>query len=216
MIRNRFQIHTEGKLRIIPTIKEIIREGGVRQLYRGGIPEIAGLVPRATAALATLEYSRREFRSWNDGKLTPFYAHLSGALCAVPEAIVFSPFQVIKVRLMAKAHLGKYKNTMDCLKQVVEKEGVSALTIGLIPTLFRNCIWNGIYYGAVYQIDEALQPLENKFADSTRTAAIGVAVGMSATAFNIPFDVVKSRFQSQLPENIKYRHTFSALHTIYR
>jgi solute carrier family 25 2-oxodicarboxylate transporter 21 len=41
---------------------EIIAEGGVRQLYRGGAPEILGLIPRATAALSTLEFSRRLFR----------------------------------------------------------------------------------------------------------------------------------------------------------
>jgi hypothetical protein len=34
----------------------------VRQLYRGGAPEILGLIPRATAALSTLEFSRRLFR----------------------------------------------------------------------------------------------------------------------------------------------------------
>lgn len=41
---------------------EILSEGGVRQLYRGGLPEITGLIPRATAALSTLEFSRRMFR----------------------------------------------------------------------------------------------------------------------------------------------------------
>lgn len=33
--------------------------------------------------------------------------------------------------------------------QVVATEGVCALTIGLAPTLLRNCIWNSIYYVSV-------------------------------------------------------------------
>lgn len=42
MLKTRFQINTGEPLRIIPTIKEIIKEGGVLQLYRGGLPEITG------------------------------------------------------------------------------------------------------------------------------------------------------------------------------
>ena len=73
------------------------REGGIRQLYRGGGPEIIGLVPRATAALSTLEYSRRTFRSWNEGELPTHLSYLSGGLSGFTEGVVFSPFQVIKV-----------------------------------------------------------------------------------------------------------------------
>jgi solute carrier family 25 2-oxodicarboxylate transporter 21 len=43
---------------MLPTIREIVAEGGVGQLYRGGLPEIAGLMPRASAAMSTLEFSR--------------------------------------------------------------------------------------------------------------------------------------------------------------
>ena len=75
------------------------REGGVRQLYRGGMPEITGLIPRATAALSTLEYSRRLFRSWNKGELPTHLAYFSGALAGMSEGVAFSPFQVSNLRL---------------------------------------------------------------------------------------------------------------------
>lgn len=39
---NRFQINTGPPMSIIPALREIIREGGVRQLYRGALPEITG------------------------------------------------------------------------------------------------------------------------------------------------------------------------------
>jgi len=38
---------------------------------------------------------------------------------------------------MAKEHLGRYRNTLHCLTEVVRSEGPSALFIGLVPTLFR-------------------------------------------------------------------------------
>jgi solute carrier family 25 2-oxodicarboxylate transporter 21 len=49
-----------------------------------------------------------------------------------------------------------------------------------------------------------------------RTGVIGTAVGFFATCFNAPFDVVKSRFQSQLPGEKKYNSVSSALVSIAR
>ncbi len=36
--------------------------------------------------------------------------------------------------------------------QVVSSEGLSALFIGLTPTVCRNCIWNSIYYGTMHVV----------------------------------------------------------------
>lgn len=35
MLKTRFQINPGSHLKLLPTIREIIAEGGVRQLYRG-------------------------------------------------------------------------------------------------------------------------------------------------------------------------------------
>jgi solute carrier family 25 (mitochondrial 2-oxodicarboxylate transporter), member 21 len=76
---------------------QLVREGGVRQLYRGGLPEITGLMPRAAAALSTLEFSQRYFKERNGGQLSTLGGYVSGGLCGITEGVVFSPFQVIKV-----------------------------------------------------------------------------------------------------------------------
>ncbi|GFR45377.1 hypothetical protein Agub_g6753, partial [Astrephomene gubernaculifera] len=151
LMKTRFQINPGQPLRLLPTARDILREGGVRQFYRGSLPEIVGLIPRATAALSTLEFSRRELRAaGGGGQLGAGAAYLSGALSGVTEGLAFAPFQVIKVRLMAKEHLGRYRNSWDCLTQVVRQEGLTALATGLGPTLWRNCIWNSLYYGSMY------------------------------------------------------------------
>ena len=45
----------------------------------------------------------------------------------VPEAAVVTPFQVVKVRLQAKEHLGRYHGTLHCLRTVLAEEGPRAL-----------------------------------------------------------------------------------------
>jgi hypothetical protein len=117
---------------------------------------------------------------------------------------------------MAKEHLGRYANTLDCLGQVLRQEGLSALFLGLSPTLIRNCVWNAIFYGSTYEIEKRLQPLDSGWAAAGRGLAVGTGVGVCATVFNAPFDVVKSRFQSQLPGERKYARVVPTLITIAR
>lgn len=124
------------------------REGGglplgLLRLYRGGLAEISGLVPRASAALSTLHYAQKLLRESNGGTLSTVGGYMAGSASGITEAVAFSPFQVIKVRLMAKEHLGRYHNSLDCLTKTVREEGVGALTIGLLPTMIRNSVWNG-------------------------------------------------------------------------
>ncbi len=107
---------------------------------------------------------------------------------------VLGAIRLIQVRLMAKEHLGHYANTWDCLTKVLRQEGPTALAIGLTPTLFRNCIWNGIFYGTMYELEHhVLQPLDSKAAEGLRSVAVGTGVGICTTMFNAPFDVIKSR-----------------------
>jgi len=94
---------------------------------------------------------------------------------------------------MAKEHLGRYANTWDCLNQVVRQEGVSALFLGLSPTLWRNCVWNSLYYGSTYELEQRMAPLDNPWAAAGRQLVVGTGVGIAATVYNCPFDVLKSR-----------------------
>ncbi|KAF5842245.1 mitochondrial carrier domain-containing protein [Dunaliella salina] len=118
---------------------------------------------------------------------------------------------------MAKEHLGRYKNTLDCLQKVVQSEGVKALAIGLSPTLYRNCIWNSIFYGSMHEVEaHCLSELNNPVLSNLRSFCVGLSVGVFATCFNAPFDVVKSRMQSQLPGQCLYTTTLQALLKINR
>jgi len=244
LLKTRAQIHAgPSPLTMRAALGELLREGGPRQLYRGALPEISGLMPRAAAALTTLEFAQRGLRAASaDGRtLSAGGAYLAGGMSGVSEAFAFSPFQVIKVRLMAKAHLGRYANTWDCLRKTLAAEGPAALATGLAPTLYRNCIWNALFYGArgaaraptsgrrrrrrsapggieaccrrphpfvlikrpspplpplalagtMHEVERRLPPASGAAAGMARSAALGTCVGVAATVFNVPFDVVR-------------------------
>ncbi len=58
LLKTRFQIHSGASLRLIPTLKEIIREGGLMRLYRGGLPEITGTKTRTHTHTHTDTHTR--------------------------------------------------------------------------------------------------------------------------------------------------------------
>jgi hypothetical protein len=60
--------------------------------------------------------------------------------------------------------------------QILRQEGLLAFTTGLGPTLWRNCVWNTIFYGTMEQLGGdgnggLLQPLENPVLQTLRCEA---------------------------------------------
>jgi len=221
MVKTRFQLNEKKNTSVVIAIRSLLQEGGFFRLYRGILPELAGMIPKSSLMYGSQELFKREITRKNGGKATTLVAFGSGFLSGYPETISVTPFQVVKVRLQAKEHLGRYKNSFDCLFKVLREEGLKAFTIGFGPTCWRNCVWNSVYFGFMHWLKGVLPTPPSKVLDVAQTLLSGAIGGILATGFNAPFDVVKSRFQSQLPSTltgkpVKYRYTIQSLITIYR
>lgn len=121
--------------------------------------------------------------------------------------------------MQAKEHLGRFSNSWDCLQKTLKLEGPSALYVGLGPTLWRNCVWNTVYFATMHKLKTFFPKSESKLTEMGKTLLTGFAGAIFATCFNAPFDVVKSRFQSQIKASdgvVKYRNTWQSLTLIYK
>lgn len=98
--------------------------------------------------------------------------------------------------------------------QVLADEGLLAFTTGMGPTCWRNCVWNGVYFGLMHevrkpceaamlclvthsdgpQVKGALPTPATRWGDLLQSLVVGFFAGIIATGFNAPFDVVKSRY----------------------
>lgn len=226
MIKTRFQLNPGANTTIMVAMREVMKEGGVMRFYRGLLPEMAGMIPKTSAMYASQSLFQRELSRLNGGN-SMLVAAAAGGLCGVPESVTVTPFQIIKVRLQAKEHLGRYANSQDCFTKTLKAEGSSAFAIGLGPTLWRNCVWNSAYFGLMFKIEEVMPHSELRSVQTLTTLFAGVVGGLVATCFNAPFDVAKSRHQSQVTmreladgsyEAIprKYRNTLQTLSVVYR
>ena len=159
---------------------------------------------------------------------TAIVASLAGLASGLPEALTVQPTQVVKVRLQAKEHKGKYTGPIDCCQKLLRNEGIMAFTIGLGPTIWRNCVWNTVYFGLMHRVKQVLPATHSEWEKMFQTFISGFLGAVTATCFNAPFDVVKSRFQCQVAattltagtgtavSELKYKNTFQTLLLIYK
>lgn len=149
MIKTRHQLNHLQNHGVFKTLVQIYSEGGFFRFYRGMSAELVGIVPKSSAMYASYEMALTRIKSWHFTENSSVACSLAGCFSGVPEALVVQPTQVVKVRLQAKEHLGKYSGSVDCLVKIVRSEGVKGLTIGLGPTLYRNCVWNTVNFGTM-------------------------------------------------------------------
>lgn len=213
LVKTRFQLHEQGRNPSVPrALLDIYREGGILRFYRGFLPEAASTMPARTAMYTT--YNLVSERLCRDRGMSAGVASISGSCAGVPESLVVTPLQVVKVRLQSKEYLGRYLNTFDCFKKVLAEEGVQALFTGFGATAYRNCIWNGVYFGLIFDFKSRLQHgNESPLARFFGTSGISFVAGAIATCFNAPLDVAKSRIQMQdtRADVKKYRNAFQTL-----
>jgi hypothetical protein len=245
MIKTRHQLNPGKNASVAQSIRDIVQEGGVLRLYRGLTAEVVGIMPKSSGMYASYELVRRYLMDDNtsgsmliatlcnnNATFQNIVASFCGGLFSgIPESIIVTPTQVVKVRLQSREFLGRYKNTIDCFQQVYRQEGILAFSTGLLPTIYRNCVWNSVYFGTM-PILKAIVPKPGEllvdssassiyYADKVLTLVTGFFGAIFATCINAPLDVVKSRIQSQMsslgPNDppLKYRNTLQTLHTIY-
>lgn len=77
---------------------------------------------------------------------------------------------------------------------------------GLPSTVLRNAVWNGVYFASIHV-------LSADGGGPGQRLVVGLAAGIFATCFNAPFDVAKSRIQS---ESKAKRSTFGILWEVLR
>eukprot|EP00743_Colponemidia_sp_Colp-15_P006251 GILK01006726.1.p1 GENE.GILK01006726.1~~GILK01006726.1.p1 ORF type:complete len:307 (-),score=37.03 GILK01006726.1:502-1389(-) len=218
VVKTRSQLTTSQSVGVFATLRNIVRQEGLNNLYRGIISPVLAEAPKRAVKFASNEFFKQHLKS-SDGKLSTAKGTLAGALAGVTEAFVNCPFEVIKVRMQAKENLGRYASTSDCAVQLLKQEGVFALYKGLEPQMLRNAAWNGPYFGLIGFFHNKFQaPADATSAEKAqRNFIAGTIAGSIATCFNTPLDVVKSRMQNQLPgQVVKYKYALPSVFIIYR
>jgi len=187
-------------------LRVVVREEGVRALFRGvGPPVIGGAAEtavnylvymRATAALA----------GGRDPSRAPLPAVAAAAATAgAALSPVLSPAELLKVRLQAGE--GGAATSLGCLREGLRREGARFLSRGLSGTLAREVPGNAVYFTSYEALQRAVGVRSGAGAqgalglarDMGATVLCGGAAGMLMWAVVLPVDICKTRLQLAQP-----------------
>ncbi|KDQ54677.1 hypothetical protein JAAARDRAFT_60626 [Jaapia argillacea MUCL 33604] len=218
VVKTRMQLET-GKAQhgLVGTFRNIIAQEGFGRLYRGLVPPLMMEAPKRATKFAANDFWGKTFISLT-GQTTmdQRLSFLTGCSAGATESFVVVPFELVKIKLQDKA--SKFAGPMDCLRQVIKKDGLLGLYAGMESTFWRHLWWNGGYFASIFKVRALLPKAESPQAQLMNNFISGTVGGFIGTAVNTPY-VVKSRIQgaTKIPGVVpKYNWTYPALVTIFR
>ncbi|KAI8826884.1 mitochondrial carrier domain-containing protein [Fimicolochytrium jonesii] len=218
VVKTRLQLAVGAQQRtsIVGTFRHIIKTEGFGTLYRGIVPPILVEAPKRAIKFGANEQYTALYKSkfgWQSGSQL---AVLTGVSAGITEAFIVATPELIKIRMQDNRNAGKYTGTAQCISTIFKEEGFRAFFRGLEATMWRHAVWNGGYFGVISTVRDIVPVAETKEGVLMRNFVCGAIGGTFATILNCPFDVVKTRIQSQLAAPYKYRGALPSLGLVLR
>ncbi|KAG0147962.1 hypothetical protein CROQUDRAFT_76057 [Cronartium quercuum f. sp. fusiforme G11] len=224
------KLNNQKRLKILTSLHDIIRNDGWKGLYRGLGPNMLGNT--SSWGLYFLWYSiiknkmsLSNVEEEKSRKLSASEHLLASATSGMITAMMTNPLWVIKTRMFTSQldDQNSYKNVLDGLKRINKEEGFRGLWKGSILALIG--VSNGAIHFMIYEelkkwrqevnYNKKIKEIHNnhdllKDNDLTTLSNLeyvglsGIAK-LSAISITYPYQVIRSRLQSQLyinPTNI--------------
>ncbi|XP_003741766.1 mitochondrial uncoupling protein 4 [Galendromus occidentalis] len=132
-------------------LRETVKEGGVRAMWKGGAPNVCRAALVNLGDLTTYDWAKTKIITNTDfGESYSTHA-LASACSGLVSAVLATPADVVRTRVMNQPtdEFGRgvlYKGSMDCFVQTATKEGPRALYKGFLPIWGRMAPWSFIFW----------------------------------------------------------------------
>uniref|UniRef100_A0A5B7CCE9 Mitochondrial substrate carrier family protein n=1 Tax=Davidia involucrata TaxID=16924 RepID=A0A5B7CCE9_DAVIN len=194
--------------------RSIISERGVTGLYRGISSNIACSAPISAVYTFTYESVKGALLPLFPKEYHSFAHCMAGGCASIATSFIFTPSERIKQQMQVRSH---YHNCWNALVGIIEKGGLPSLYAGWGAVLCRNVPHSIIKFYTYESLKQfmlsSLQP--NAQPNTLQTLICGGLAGSTAALFTTPFDVVKTRLQTQIPGSVKqYDGVFKILKEI--
>jgi len=205
------QVHGTGRyrsgksLRIKDAFSYMLREGGVRGLWRGNGINVIKIAPESAVKFAAYDFFKRLIRGNSDRDLMISERFLAGSMAGGVSQSVIYPMEVMKTRL-ALRKTNEYTGIFDCAKKLYQNGGIRVFYRGYVPNLLGILPYAGIDL-AVYETlkikylsrfggnGESVPPAFTLLACGTFSSCCGQVAAY-------PLALVRTKLQSQAGLNL--------------
>jgi solute carrier family 25 carnitine/acylcarnitine transporter 20/29 len=208
IIKVRLQTTTQYKS-ALDCGRQILTHEGPLAFYKGTLTPLIGIGACVSVQFGAFNYARRQFEESNlhANPLKPstlgygqFYA--AGAFAGVTNSVLSTPIEHVRIRLQTQPH-GKdrlYSGPIDCVKKLSAHEGVlRGLYRGQAVTVLREATAYGTWFLTfeyLMNADMTRNNIQRKEISTPKVAFYGGLAGEALWIASYPFDVVKSKMQS--------------------
>ncbi|CCD23140.1 NAD+ transporter NDAI_0B01060 [Naumovozyma dairenensis CBS 421] len=188
---------------LLGTMSTIVKDEGVKGLYKGIVPIIMGYFPTWTIYFSVYEISKDMY-----SKLLPYSEFLSHSCSAITagaaSTILTNPIWVVKTRLMLQTPMAKhptyYSGTIDAFRKIIRQEGIRTLYTGLVPSLF-GLLHVAIHFPVYEKLKRKLHCDSKETDHSIQLKRLIIASSVSkmiASSITYPHEILRTRMQIKL------------------
>jgi solute carrier family 25 (mitochondrial carnitine/acylcarnitine transporter), member 20/29 len=194
--------------------RKILTQEGPLAFYKGTLTPLIGIGACVSVQFGAFHYARRHFEESNLQHHNPFspttskplsYAqyYASGAFAGITNSILSTPIEHVRIRLQTQPHSSTsrlYSGPWDCIRKLTSQAGIAhGLYRGQSVTLLREAQAYGVWFLTFEYLMNA-DMRRNGHArteiSSAKVAGYGGLAGEALWIASYPFDVVKSKMQS--------------------
>ncbi|KAK4888409.1 carrier protein ymc1 [Elasticomyces elasticus] len=218
----------------IDAASQILKNEGASAFYKGTLTPLIGIGACVSVQFGAFNYARRAFEAQNasksslPGAVAPstlsygqYYA--AGAFAGVANTVLSSPIEHIRIRLQTQPHgAGRlYSGPLDCISKLSRSPSVPlGLYRGTAVTFLREAQAYGFWFLAfeyLMQSDVTRNKITRKDIPTWKIALYGGLAGEALWISSYPFDVVKSKMQTDgFGENQRYKSMRDAFAQTFR
>ncbi|XP_022192471.1 calcium-binding mitochondrial carrier protein SCaMC-1-B isoform X1 [Nilaparvata lugens] len=195
------QVHGTCTSGIKSCLTHLIKEGGVRSLWRGNGLNVIKIAPESALKFMAYEKAKRMIRSSTREELTIAERFVAGSLAGGVSQTVIYPLEVMKTR-MALRKTGEFAGIFDAAKRIYRFEGWKSFYRGYVPNLLGIIPYAGIDL-AVYETLKNSYLRGHSNSDTPSVILLlgcGTASSTCGQVFSYPLALVRTRLQAQVGE----------------
>jgi len=188
--------------------KTIYAKEGPLAFYKGTLTPLIGIGACVSVQFGAFHEARRRLEAYNTSKnpsnpglsYPQYYA--AGAFAGLANSVISGPIEHVRIRLQTQPHGANrlYTGPLDCVRKLSAHEGVlKGLYRGEAVTIIREAQAYGVWFMAfeyMMNSDAARNKIDRKQIPSYKIAFYGGLAGEALWLASYPFDVVKSKMQS--------------------
>lgn len=186
-----------------------IRLEGVQGLFRGLSAPLLGGTLACTVSFGTngiashyFTQRNREMNLDHPDRLSYEQLFICGSVSGLVTSTVISPIELVRSLLQIQTtsrSKALYKGSLDCVRQIIQVSGFQGIFRGLCATCARSIPSYGVYFTSYEWMRRMMTPEGKTVHDLSVSMGLiaGGVAGMIGWGCLYPFDVVKSRIQTQ-------------------